>query len=190
MRVVLPALVAALLAATGCASSNGSPPPSPVDVRVAMPDASLPGMHLTDASFDAAGAAADAVHPKDLQTLLQASGFVGARERTWAGIRGAFARVVVRAWVFSSPDGAASFLAWVRQRPAELIGTAQPVAGTALPDSIVLAMHEPSGCCHEETPIYLASWQRDRVVWTIRASGPKIRTTPVVSLVTQIAQEV
>ncbi len=155
-----------------------------------MPNAILPGMHRTDASLDATDASADAVHPQDLQTLLEGAGFVGADERTWAGIRGPFARVVVRAWVFGSTGDAASFLTWVRSRPAELIGTAQPVADAGLPGSIGLAMHQPSGCCHEETPIYLASWQRDRVVWTIRASGPKIRTTPVVSLVTQISQEV
>ncbi|MGZ4132720.1 MAG: hypothetical protein ACXVWF_06715, partial [Actinomycetota bacterium] len=158
--------------------------------QVAMPTVSLPGMHHSDATLDAVGAAADAMQPQDLQTLLEGSGFLGARERTWAGMRGPFARVVVRAWVFGSPDGAANFLTWLRDQPAELIGTAQPVAGTSLPGSIELAMHRPSGCCHEETPIYLASWQRGAVVWTIRASGPKIRTTPVVSLVTQVEQGV
>jgi hypothetical protein len=155
-----------------------------------MPVVTLPGMHRTDDTLDAAGAAADAVQPQALQTLLGEEGFLGAHERTWAGMRGPFARVVVRAWAFRSPGDAASFLTWVRDQPAQLIGTAEPVAGATLPGPVALVMHQPSGCCHEETPIYLASWQRGPVVWTIRASGPKIRTTPVVSLVTRIEQEV
>ncbi|MGE5226442.1 MAG: hypothetical protein ACM3OO_06155 [Planctomycetaceae bacterium] len=148
-------------------------------------------MHRTDDTLDATGAAADAVQPQDLRSLLEGAGFVGARERTWAGMQGPFARVVVRAWVFGSAGGAATFLTWVRDQPAQLIGIAQPVDGGAgLPDSVALALHRPSGCCHEETPIYLASWRRGPVVWTIRASGPRIRTTPVLSLVAQIEQEV
>ena len=184
--------MALLVTGTACASSGGSPSPSSsvANVRVAMPSVTLPGMHRTDDTLDAAGAAADAVHPQDLRSLLEGAGFVGARERTWAGMRGPFARVVVRAWVFGSEGGAATFLTWVRDQPAQLIGSAQTLSSTGLPGSIALAMHEPSGCCHEETPIYLASWARGPVVWTIRASGPKIRTTPVVSLVTQIEQEV
>jgi hypothetical protein len=59
-----------------------------------------------------------------------------------------------------------------------------------MPGAIAMAMHQPSGCCHEETPIYLASWQRGPVVWTVRASGPRIRTSPVVSLVRQVEREV
>jgi hypothetical protein len=51
-------------------------------------------------------------------------------------------------------------------------------------------VHEPSGCCHEETPIYLASWQRGPVVWTIRASGPRIHTPPVLSLISRVEGEV
>ena len=55
--------------------------------------------------------------------------------------------------------------------------------------AIALAMHQPSGCCHEETPIYLASWARGPVVWTIRASGARIHTAPVVALVRSVEKE-
>jgi hypothetical protein len=51
-------------------------------------------------------------------------------------------------------------------------------------------VHEPSGCCHEETPVYLAAWQHGDVVWTVVASGPRIETPPVVQLVKKIEQEV
>jgi len=54
----------------------------------------------------------------------------------------------------------------------------------------VFFVHEPSGCCHEETPVYLAAWQRGDIVWTVQASGPRIQAPPVVALVHRFEQEV
>jgi hypothetical protein len=89
--------------------------------------------------------------------------------------------------VFSSQEGATSFLEWLRGNAAELIGEVALV-DAAVPAGVVLQLHTPTGCCHEEVPIYLASWQRDATVWTIRASGARIHTAPVVALVRSITQ--
>ena len=71
----------------------------------------------------------------------------------------------------------------------ELIGEAKPLSTDAVGNTSVW-LHPVSGCCHEETPIYLAVWQRGRIVWTVRASGPRISTAPTLSLVRSIEREV
>jgi hypothetical protein len=146
-------------------------------------------MHHRDATLDAVDAAADATHPDAMTPMLSGAGLVTVRERTYTGLRGAFARVVIRAWVFTSPQGAGAFLDWVEVNAThELIGEAAPI-GEA-PGGAIVWRHDVTGCCHEETPIYLAAWGRGPVVWTIRASGPRIRTEPVLDLVRSIEQEV
>jgi len=70
----------------------------------------------------------------------------------------------------------------------ELIGEAAPIVEA--PGGASVWRHDVTGCCHGETPIYLAAWQRGPIVWTIRASGPRIRTAPVLALVRSIEQEV
>jgi hypothetical protein len=155
-----------------------------------MPSARLPDLHHTDSTLDAAGAADDATHPDTMSPMLSGAGLIEVRDRTYAGAaHGSFSRVVIRAWVFTSVDGAGSFLDWVRVNAShELIGEAAPIGAT--PGGAFLWRHDVTGCCHEETPIYLAAWQRGAIVWTIRASGPRIRTAPVRTLVHSIEQEV
>jgi hypothetical protein len=167
-----------------------APSVSPQHVSVAMPTAKLPGLHHRDATLDAVDAAADATHPDSMTAILSGAGLVAVRERTYTGAFARFARVVIRAWVFTSEDGAGSFTDWIRVNAThELIGEAKPLSTDAAGDTSVW-MHAVSGCCHEETPIYLAVWQRGRIVWTVRASGPRISTAPTLSLVRSIEREV
>jgi len=133
-------------------------------------------------------ASIDATDPQGMQTALNDAGIVGVLERVYTGGRGSYSRVVVRAWQFDDAQGAGAFHDWlVTNATNSVIGDAKAVPGSPIPG---LFVHEPSGCCHEETPIYLASWQKGDVVWTVVASGPRIQTNPVVGLVTQIRQEV
>jgi len=179
-----------LLTAIACGSSSTATPVPTASVSVAMPNARLPGLHHVDSTLDAASAAEDATHPDAMSPMLSGAGLVTVHDRTYSGAaHGAFARVVIRAWVFASADGAGSFLDWVRVNAShELIGEAAPISPA--PGGAVLMRHAVTGCCHEETPIYLAAWQRGPIVWTIRASGPRIRTAPVLALVRSIEQEV
>jgi hypothetical protein len=188
-----------LLAAIACDSPTvGAVEPSvtaglggtPVPILATLPALHLAGLHATATDLDLEAASGDAIDPGAFADLLTQLGFRGARERVYAGRAGVFARVVVRGWVFEDREGASSFLARLRERPRDLIGDAAPVRSPSLAPSVSLAVHEPSGCCHEETPIYLASWQRGPIVWTIRASGPRIHTPPVLSLISKVEQEV
>jgi hypothetical protein len=162
---------------------------APSDATVpAMPHVRIDGLRgaTTELAFD--DVTEEAVHPDALAAALDAAGFVAGQDRTLSGARGVFSRVVIRSWVFASADGAASFLAWLQGQAAELIADATAVR-TDLPTGIVLLRHSPTGCCHEEVPIYLAAWQRDATVWTIRASGARIHTAPVVALLRSVEKE-
>ena len=185
-----------LLLTTGACQRNGTavlPSPSvsgQVSVSVAMPTARLPGLHRRDATLDAVDAATDATHPEALTAILSGAGLVAVRERVYTGAFGTFARVVIRAWVFASRSGAAAFRDWVRVNAThELIGEASPLGSDTLA-GVQVWRHDVTGCCHEETPIYLAVWQRGPIVWTVRTSGPRIHTAPVLSLVHAIEREV
>jgi hypothetical protein len=177
-------LVASACSAVSSSSSTTAPPPS-----VALPPLTIAGLRASEQTVDTAAAADETARPDEAQQALDEAGFLGARQRTLTGRVGVFSRVVLRAWVFSSESGATTFASWMRDHADDLIGTSTAVRAE-LPSGVSLALHTPSGCCHEEVPIYLAIWQRGPIVWTIRASGARIRTAPVVALVGSVVGEV
>jgi len=145
--------------AVACASASGQAPSSAAataSVGVSIPSLGLGHMHVTETTKTGEQASIDATDPQAMQTALDAAGIVGVKERVYTGGRGSYSRVVVRAWAFTDAQGAAAFRSWlVTNATQSVIGDAKPVPNTPIPD---LFVHEPSGCCHEETPIYLASW--------------------------------
>jgi hypothetical protein len=192
---LLKALIAALLmAAVACSSSTGdtsagaspalagSVTPPPV-ASGQIPKIDYFGLRTTDSTLDAEAASEDAVRPGAFATMLASDGFLGAGQRLYTGRYGPISRVVLRKWMFADAAGATAFLSWIRERPEELIGPAEPVDTARLPTSVSFVVHEPTGCCHEEVPIYLAAWRQDAVVWTVRASGPRITYDQASSLV-------
>ena len=185
LRTGIPLLLVAVAIACGDAADVGGAPAPSASVDVSIPTLPLGNMHITETTKTGEQASIDATEPEAMQTVLDDAGLLGVRERVYTGGRGSYSRVVVRAWAFTDAGGADQFHDWlVKNASQSVIGDAKPVAGTDL------YVHEPSGCCHEETPVYLASWQTGSVVWTVVASGPRIQTNPVVELVTQIKREV
>ena len=185
LRTGIPLLLVAVAIACGDAADVGGAPAPSASVDVSIPTLPLGNMHVTETTKTGEQASIDATEPEAMQTVLDDAGSLGVRERVYTGGRGSYSRVVVRAWAFTDAGGAAQFHDWILENASQsVIGDAKPVAGTEL------YVHEPSGCCHEETPVYLASWQTGSVVWTVVASGPRIQTNPVVELVTQIKREV
>jgi hypothetical protein len=176
-------LAALLVTAIACSSSSGDtqteasavvstrPPPLPV-ASAQIPEFSFASLRSADSILDVGAAAEDAVEPDEFAAMLSQDGFVGAGQRLLTGGHGVLARIAIRKWIFTAEPGAAAFLDSLRERPQQLIGSSRPVDTAHLPSSVSMVMHEPSGCCHEETPIYFATWQQGTVVWTVRASGP------------------
>lgn len=155
---------------------------------VSMPAVRIPGLHASNATLDRDTVAGEATHPDGVAAMLDQAGFLGVTDRTLTGRRGLFSRVVVRGWSFASAAGASSFLDWLRTNAAEFIGDTEAVDSSG-PAGVVLLVHSPSGCCHEEVPIYLGAWQRTTAVWTVRASGARIRTAPALELFNSIKEE-
>jgi hypothetical protein len=185
LRTAIPLLLVVVAIACSDAPDVGGAPAPSASVDVSIPTLPLGNMHITETTKTGEQASIDATEPEAMQTVLDDAGSLGVRERVYTGGRGSYSRVVVRAWAFVDANGAAQFHDWIVENASQsVIGDAKPVAGTEL------YVHEPSGCCHEETPVYLASWQTGSVVWTVVASGPRIQTNPVVELVTQIKREV
>ncbi|MFL5791364.1 MAG: hypothetical protein ACJ76A_07655 [Actinomycetota bacterium] len=180
--------VIVLIVAMACGSASTPPAASPgASVGAPIPDLGLAHMHVADITKTGEQATLDATDQQAMLAQVDDSGLVGVRERVYTGGRGAYSRVVVRAWQFDAAGGAAQFLSWLETNGRHsVIGEAKPTQG---PTSVFF-VHEPSGCCHEETPIYLAAWQASDVVWTVVASGPRIQTPPVLQLVQHIQQEV
>jgi hypothetical protein len=186
-RIFVPLVV--LLAAIACASPSTTIPtiPAASGSVAPLPDITLERMHETEQTLTGADATLDATDPQAMQSLLAGAGFIGANERVYTGGRGAVSRMVLRSWQFSSPDGAGMFLDWLGVNAThDVIGEAKATRGP----TPVFFVHEPSGCCHEETPVYLAAWQHGDVVWTVQASGPRIQQPPVDAVVRRIEQDV
>jgi len=178
-------MTAVLLAA--CSGGLTPVDTSGIAPAVSMPDVRIPGLHARNATLDRDAIAEEAVHPDEVATMLEEAGFVQVTDRTLTGRLGVFSRVVVRGWSFSSSEGAAAFVDWLRASASEMIGENAPLDASSQPG--VLLLHRPSGCCHEEVPIYLAAWQRGPIVWTVRASGPRIGTAPALELFDSIREE-
>jgi hypothetical protein len=182
------AALLALVAAGACSDTGTVGAAPPASLRVSIPGVPLGNMHETDTTKTSEEASIDATDSQAMQTILDGAGLLGVQERVYTGGRGSYSRVVVRAWEFTGTQGAGAFHDWLLTNATHsVIGEAKPVAGAPLP---ALFVHEPSGCCHEETPIYLAAWQKGDVIWSVVASGPRIQTHPVIELVKKIEQEV
>jgi hypothetical protein len=179
--------LAVVLALAGCSTASGGSGQAVSSPSV--PAIHIKGLHETEDTLDAELVAGEATHPQPFEEELVSLGFLGATERTLAGRRGVFSRVVVRGWSFDSEEHASAFLAWLQGNVHELIGVATPTTTADVPEDVSLFVHEPTGCCHEEVPIYLAAWQRGSIVWTVRASGARIRTQPVLDLIDTVEKE-
>ncbi len=106
-----------------------------------------------------------------LEAVLDDAGFVGGVSRLWSPPHEAAVREVeIRALRFSSPDGAASYLEWIRGHPQDMVGGGTV---TMTGDRVILA-HEPGGCCPgKDTSQVVAAWADRDVVWVVRLGGPQ-----------------
>jgi hypothetical protein len=139
-----------------------------------VPERALPGRPSDPVRLDAAGVAADAIDREALMALLDEAGFISGTERLFSTVRHGRRRTVARVLAFETPEGAARFLAWLEDHHVELIGGADPLPSPELPGAGFLVVHEPTGCCHSETRIFLAAWTSETAVVTLEVAGPTV----------------
>lgn len=118
----------------------------------------------------AAAVAADAADARSLADLLRRSGFRVASEREFHGRGGRFDRVLARTLVFSTPAGAATYLAWLARHPEGVLGPARRLRPLGLGAGAVLLRSRPCGC-HARPPTFLAAWRRGPTVRFLLAAG-------------------
>jgi hypothetical protein len=187
--IVASLLVAALLGSAcdseepGSASSGTT---GPAHVLEPIPPTALPGNSADPTDLDAASIASDAVHVASLEALLDEAGFVGGTQRQFSRVRGGRRRILARVLSFDTPEGAAAYVAWLRDHADEVIGDAAPNAGLRAPSHGVVLVHEPDPCCHNETRMFLAMWHRGSTVVTIQIAGEGARESDVPDLLSRL----
>ncbi len=127
--------------------------------------------------------AADAA---SLKSLLERSGYVVGRERTFVSRKSPLDRTDTRVLEFSSPDGAAQYLHWVASHPGDVIGDVKAASPLDLPGAPEVFVHTPNGCCPKDVPKSLAVWQRDRYVLEVIANGGLAKQKSLLDLASRL----
>jgi hypothetical protein len=193
-RTMLVATAALLIACAAGPEHDGT---TPTGVSTAtpptLPTRAIHGMTAVDDALDLDTFADRAADPGALRTVLIDAGFSGASERSFRGGRGTFASVVSTGLAFGDPSGAGSYLEWLRANANQFLGDVtrvEKVAPGELPPDAVFLVHHPDACCHLETPIYFAAWQRGDLVLSLQATGRKAKAEPLVPLIAAYDREV
>jgi hypothetical protein len=182
-------LVTGLLV-SACASEQPTSPPSrttgPAHVLDAIPSTALPGNPADPIDLDAATIASDAVDVSALETLLDQAGFVQGTQRQFSRMHGGRRRILARVLAFETREGAALYVAWLRDHGADVIGDAAPNDELRVPRHGIVLVHEPNPCCHNETRYFLAMWHEGSTVVTVEIAGEGARASDVPDLLSQL----
>src|SRR5262245_4634350 len=190
-RIVGFALIAGLFVAA-CASDPTVPVPASsgqggsVEGLDPIPPAALPGHAAAAVALDAGTVAQDAVDVSGLHELLSDAGFVGGTQRQFSRTGAGRRRIVARVLTFETADGADQYLAWLNDHVADVIGKAAPNDHLRAPADGTVFEHAPNPCCHSETRIFLAAWNRGTSVVTLQLDGPAARASAVPELLSQL----
>src|SRR4029453_11344641 len=92
-------------------------------------------------------------------------------QRRFRRVRGGRRRILARVLSFETREGAAAYVAWLRDHAAEAIGDAAPNTRLDAPRGGIVFVHQPDPCCHNETRYFLAMWREGPTVVTIEVAG-------------------
>ena len=191
-RLLGVAMPLALFVAASCASEaparDEAAPAAPpvVEAPNPIPAGALPGRPSKVVELDAAGLAADSIDTASLETLLIDAGFVAGTERRFSKTADGRRRVTARVLAFETAQGAERYLAWLAGHVAEIIGDAEAIQDPRTPAGGVVFVHEPTGCCHLETRLFLGAWRHDATVLTLKVGGQSIRLGAVLGFVSML----
>ncbi len=163
-----------LSVAVACASETSVEDPAAAPVAEPLdpiPAAALPGSPAKALELDGADLAADAIDAANLELLLEDAGFVAGTERRFSETAHGRRRATARVLAFETAAGAQRYVEWLTDHVQELIGDAKVVRDAGAPAGAVVFVHEPSGCCHLETRLFLGAWRRGATVITLKLAG-------------------
>ncbi|MDP9302562.1 MAG: hypothetical protein M3P43_16965 [Actinomycetota bacterium] len=173
--------VVALALVASCASGGGNPsgtvPPasggSAASDLPILPADALPGYVVHVADLDAATLSADALDPSSLDVVLAGAGFETGIERRFTARWKPVTEVVVRALRFASPDGASTYLAWLRTHAADVLGSQTQVSDPPSFADAIAFTHAPCTSCTKDTFQYFAAWTHGQYALTLLVGGPR-----------------
>jgi hypothetical protein len=190
LREQVAALV--LLVAAACASPGATRAPAPepapgseVELE-AIPKGALPGAPGRAVELDLTVLASDAIDTASLATLLSDAGFVAGSERTFSETAAGRRRATARVLAFETEAGAERYVDWLAGHVEELIGDAQVVRDADIPTGAIVFVHEPNGCCHLETRLFLGAWRRGATVITLKLAGQGVRLSTMVAFASRL----
>jgi hypothetical protein len=180
-----------VLVITGCAT-RAEPRDNPGTGAMVpvLPASALPRMTSVMTAVDEDHLANEVTHPDEMRALLADAGFLRAAQRSFGGGTGVFSRVLARALVFDGDAGASAFMTWFGDEAPEEIITAERIDPTGVPEGVVVFRHLPSGCCHNDVPVFLAAWQRGSSVLFLHVGGRRANAPAFVELVSTYDREV
>ena len=189
--VIVASLLVTALIGSACATdqptiSAPSRTTGPAHVLQPIPSTALPGNSADPTDLDASSIASDAVDVAALEALLDQAGFVGGTQRQFSRVHGGRRRILARVLTFETPEGASTYVGWLREHGDEVIGKAASSADLQVPRHGVVLVHEPNPCCHNETRMFLAMWHQGSTVVTIQIAGEGARETDVPKLLSQL----
>ncbi len=174
-------LLTIALSACGAGGSPRTDLPAHLPGAPNLPADTLPGRPSRVSTIDEAALARDAVQPVPLAELLHDSGFIVGSERSFSLGAGRVRSAIARVLLFEDPEGATRYLDWLGGHATDVLGTATREVPPDLTGSL-LFLHEPTGCCHAETSMFLAAWQRGPRVLSLLAVGPRVSRRAVAAL--------
>jgi hypothetical protein len=185
-RRIVDSSIAIVLLVGACSGRSGpSVSPVPRASISPIPADALPGSAAASVQIDASTLAVDAADVAGLRALLDDSGFLVGTQRLFSRVRHGRRRLVARVLIFGSRSGAGEYLGWLGDHIGEVIGEAEPRGDLAIPEGAVYE-HQPSPCCHNDTRIFLAAWERRDNVLTLEIGGQGARASDVIELVRQL----
>jgi hypothetical protein len=131
----------------------------------------VPGLAAQDRVLDGDALSHDAPVPS-LAGDLEKWGFLGGREREFKGASHTFTDVISRTLLFTGPDGARAYVAFVADHAESYYGPGTLVHPVTSAGRSGFFVRGASCGCHRETPILVTVVsQRSRVSWLL-VNGP------------------
>jgi hypothetical protein len=185
MRRAVAAVVAGAICVPAAACGAGAPERASSGPRpAALPASAVPYLESSERPLTAAGMAKE-TGLRDLAPRLREWGYAAGSRRYFQGPSKRLQVVDSRALRFRSSAGAQAFVRFVRSRPADFLGGAQPAREFAAGRRRGILVVGAACSCHLATPVLLGVVAGGRTVTWLEINGPRASRRALGRLVAQ-----